>query len=134
MLSIAPVASATPIIWVTMLGNTPHSLRGSTMVRPSSMAFRTFIRASSSTALPEVLAVIAKPSRIGTPEVISVPRVQVEQHFVEVIAAPGMLTDVLDAEDHAHHGRDEDPPETLHECAQSHDDTSGKRQGDAQAG
>ena len=49
------------------------------MVRPSSMALRTFIRASSSTALPEVLAVIDKPSKMGTPEVISVPRVRVKR-------------------------------------------------------
>jgi len=47
-------------------------------VRPSSMALRTFISASSSTALPEVLAVMVKPSRIGTPEVIKVPRVRSE--------------------------------------------------------
>jgi len=33
---------------------------------PSSIALRTFISASSSTALPEVRAVMAKPSRIGT--------------------------------------------------------------------
>ena len=43
------------------------------------MALRTFISASSSTALPEVRAVMAKPSRIGTPEVISVPRVRVKR-------------------------------------------------------
>ena len=49
------------------------------MVRPSSMALRTFISASSSTALPEVRAVMLKPSRIGTPEVISVPRVRVKR-------------------------------------------------------
>ncbi len=59
----------------TMLGKTPHSRNGSTMVRPSSIAFRTFISASSSTLLPDVRAVMAKPSRIGTPEVMSVPRV-----------------------------------------------------------
>ena len=49
------------------------------MVRPSSMALRTFISASSSTALPEVFAVMVKPSRMGTPEVISVPKVRVKR-------------------------------------------------------
>ena len=49
------------------------------MVRPSSMAFRTFIKASSSTALPEVRAVMLRPSRMGTPEVISVPSVRVKR-------------------------------------------------------
>ena len=44
------------------------------MVRPSSMALRTFIRASSSTALPDVRAVMESPSRMGTPDVIRVPR------------------------------------------------------------
>ncbi len=74
------------------------------MVRPSSIALRTFIKASSSTALPEVLAVMLKPSRIGTPDVIKVPRVRVkrataiflqkhpqnrhvQQHLVEVVAS-----------------------------------------------
>src|SRR5207237_961412 len=79
MASIAPVASPTPIICVTMFGNTPDSRSGSTMVRPSSIAFRTFIRASSSTALPDVRAVMLNPSRIGTPEVIRVPRVRVNR-------------------------------------------------------
>ncbi len=40
----------------------------------------------------------------------------------------------LKAEDRPHDGHDDDPPETLHEAAQPHHDTGGKRQGDAQAG
>src|SRR5207244_12611688 len=62
-----------------MLGKTPDSLNGSTIVRPSSIAFRTFIKASSRTALPDVRAVIAKPSRMGTPDVIRVPKVRVKR-------------------------------------------------------
>ena len=62
-----------------MFGKTPHSFSGSTIVRPSSMALRTFINASSSTALPEVRAVMESPSRMGTPEVISVPKVRVKR-------------------------------------------------------
>ena len=49
------------------------------MVRPSSIALRTFNNASSNTAFPEVRAVIESPSRIGTPEVISVPNVLVKR-------------------------------------------------------
>ena len=76
---MAPVASPTPIICTTMLGKTPLSFSGSTMVRPSSTALRTFIKDCSSTALPEVRAVIASPSRMGTPEVIRVPSVRVKR-------------------------------------------------------
>jgi len=49
------------------------------MVRPSSIALRTFISASSRTLLPEVRAVMDKPSSMGTPEVMSVPSVRVKR-------------------------------------------------------
>ena len=92
------------------------------MVRPSSMALRTFISASSSTALPEVRAVMLRPSRIGTPEVIRVPRVRVKRatailrssmpstgsfsmHVVEVVAALGILANLLHPEDQADDAR-----------------------------
>ena len=68
------------------------------MVRPSSIALRTFISASSSTALPEVLAVMLKPSRIGTPEVIRVPRVRVKRAtaiFLQQHPMNGMCSSIL---------------------------------------
>ena len=50
------------------------------MVRPCSIDLRTFMqRTFWITALPEVRAVIDRPSRIGTPEVISVPSVRVKR-------------------------------------------------------
>ena len=121
------------------------------MVRPSSMALRTFINASSSTAFPEVLAVMLRPSRIGTPEVISVPRVRVkrptailrnsptnhgdvQQHLVEVVAAAGMLADLLDSEEETEAAHTDHPPKRLHECAKAHDDSRGERQSYAQSG
>ena len=68
------------------------------MVRPSSMALRTFISASSSTALPEVRAVMARPSRMGTPEVIRVPRVRVKRAtaiFLSSIPMTGACNRIL---------------------------------------
>ena len=122
---MAPVASPTPIICVTMFGNMPHSRRGS-MIVCSFMALRTFISASSSTALPEVLAVMLRPSRTGTPEVISVPNGEAadrnfaqqradhgdeEQHLVEVVATARMLANLLDPEPQTDAADPEDPPE-----------------------
>ena len=40
------------------------------------MLFRVTMMASSTTALPAVFAVISRPSRIGTPELMSVERVR----------------------------------------------------------
>src|ERR1700722_4997593 len=79
MASIAPVCSPTPIICVTMPGKTSVSFSGSTRERPASTAFRVWMMAFSTTAFPEVRAVMSKPSRIGTPLAISVPSVRVNR-------------------------------------------------------
>ena len=50
-----------------------------TIVRPSSMDCFTFKIASSTMALPDVLAVISRQSRIGTPLAISVAIVRVNR-------------------------------------------------------
>ncbi len=88
---------------------------------------------------------------MGTPEVINVPSVrvnrptailrssdahnrQVEQHFVEVIAASLALANLFDAEDHADSASDEEPPEVPDERAHSDHDPGGQRQGHTQAG
>ena len=76
MVSSAPVASPTPIIWVTIDGNTLVSLSGAAIVSPRSMLLRVTMIASSTIALPAVLAVISSPSRIGTPELIRVESVR----------------------------------------------------------
>ena len=52
------------------------SPRGPARLRPSSTALRVAMMASSTMALPEVLAVISRPSRIGTPDAVKVPRVR----------------------------------------------------------
>src|SRR6267378_216500 len=67
MASIAPVCSPTAIICVTMPGNTSDSFKGSVSDLPSSSDFLTFCKALSTTALPAVLAVMSRPSRMGTP-------------------------------------------------------------------
>ena len=79
MESSAPVCSPTPIICTTILGKTPVSRSGSTIVRPVSMALRTLKMAFSTTALPEVRAVMSMASSMGTPLVISVPSVRVKR-------------------------------------------------------
>src|SRR5580693_3300891 len=56
-----------------------------------------------------------------------------EQELVEVISSSRILPDRFEAEDEDKSSYDEDPPETLHEPAQSHDDARGKRQGDTEA-
>ena len=76
MVSRAPVCSPTLIICTTMDGKTPVSSRGPAMVLPSSMLLRVAMMASSMIAFPEVRAVISRPSRIGTPDWIRVPRVR----------------------------------------------------------
>src|ERR1700735_4871894 len=79
MASIAPVCSPTPIICVPIPGKTSVSFNGSTNERPASTAFRVWMMAFSTTALPEVRAVISNPSRIGTPLAINVPSVRVNR-------------------------------------------------------
>ena len=76
MVSSAPVASPTLIICVTMAGNTFVSFKGAEIVSPRSMLVRVTITASSTIELPEVFAVISRPSRIGTPELINVDNVR----------------------------------------------------------
>src|SRR5437867_9222889 len=71
--------SPTPIIETTMLGNTPDSFNGSTIVRPSEIAFFTLRIASSIIALPDVRAVMSRQSKIGTPLAISVAIVCVKR-------------------------------------------------------
>src|SRR6266516_1708669 len=79
MASIAPVCSPTAIICVTMPGNTSASFKGSVSDLPSSSDFLTCCKAFSTTALPAVLAVMSRPSRMGTPLEISVPSVRVKR-------------------------------------------------------
>ena len=76
MVSSAPVVSPTPIICTTIGGNTAVSLRGTAIVSPRSMLLRVDMTASSMIALPDVRAVISRPSRIGTPELMSVASVR----------------------------------------------------------
>src|SRR5258708_36921320 len=83
MASIAPVCSPTAIICVTMPGKTVDSFKGSVSDLPSSRDLRTWNSAFSTTALPDVLAVISNPSRIGTPEEIKVPSVRVNRSWKE---------------------------------------------------
>ena len=52
------------------------SLSGAEIVSPRSMLLRVSITASSTMALPAVRAVMSRPSRIGTPELMSVARVR----------------------------------------------------------
>jgi hypothetical protein len=79
MVSRAPACSPTPIICTTIVGNTFDAASGSTMVRPSEIAFFTFRMASSMIALPAVLAVMSRQSRIGTPLAINVAMVRVNR-------------------------------------------------------
>jgi hypothetical protein len=67
------------IICVTMGGNTPDFLSGSEMVSPPAMLARDSMTASWTTRLPDVLAVISRPSRIATPDDTSVPSVRVNR-------------------------------------------------------
>ena len=59
-----------------MGGNTLVSLSGWAIVSPRSMLLRVDMIASSTMMLPAVLAVISRPSRIGTPELMSVASVR----------------------------------------------------------
>ena len=67
------------IICVTMGGKTPVRFMGSEIDFPSAIARRLWSTASWTTRLPAVLAVISRPSRIVTPELIIVPSVRVKR-------------------------------------------------------
>ena len=51
-------------------------MSGAAIVSPRSMLLRVTITASSTIELPAVLAVISRPSRMGTPEAMSVESVR----------------------------------------------------------
>ena len=70
------MVSPTLIICVTIGGNTLVFSSGADTVSPRSMLSRVTMIASSTMALPAVRAVISRPSRIGTPEAISVDSVR----------------------------------------------------------
>ena len=63
----------------TMGGNTVLPRSGSESVRPEVTAVRAVITSRSTTRLPAERAVMSSPSRIGTPEEISVPSVRVNR-------------------------------------------------------
>ncbi len=95
-MSSAPVASPTPIICVTIGGNTAVSLSGTAIVSPRSMLLRVTMIASSTIALPEVFAVISSPSRIGTPELMSVDSVRQKRAtaiFRMMLPSTGIFSD-----------------------------------------
>ena len=62
-----------------MGGNTVEVFRGSVIVPPAVTTARVVSTAFSTTLLPAVRAVIRRPSRMGTPEEMSVPRVRVNR-------------------------------------------------------
>ena len=61
---------------------------------PSSTLLRTAITASSMMALPAVLAVISRPSRIGTPEAVRVPRVR-QKRATAILRSSMPMTGIL---------------------------------------
>ena len=71
--------SPTLIMCTTMGGNTRLPRSGSESVRPDVTAVRACITSRSTTRLPAERAVIRSPSRMGTPEEISVPSVRVKR-------------------------------------------------------
>ena len=64
---------------MTIGGNTFERSSGAAMVSPPAMDWRDSMTALCTTWLPAVLAVISRPSRIDTPELISVPSVRVKR-------------------------------------------------------
>src|SRR5215467_9267991 len=107
---MAPVASPTPIICVTMLGKTPLSRNGSTIVRPSSTDLRTFISASSRTALGE-----ARHRNLAQHRT---QQWHVQHELIQRVPAFRVLADLPDAEEQCNgHGK-EDPPEAPDKVAQ----------------
>ena len=98
MVSSAPVASPTPIICVTIGGKTAVSFSGTAIVSPRSMLFRVTMIASSTIALPAVFAVISRPSRIGTPELMSVDSVRQKRATAilrRMLPSTGSLREIL---------------------------------------
>ena len=79
MLSSAPVCSPTPIICTTIGGIRPVSISGVAMSLPSEICSRAYMMPACTTVLPAVLATISIASRIGTPDVSSVPMVRVKR-------------------------------------------------------
>ena len=73
------MASPTPIICTTIGGNTLVSDSGCTIVLPSAIFSLVYRMAFSTTALPAVFATTSSASRMGTPELIMVPRVRVKR-------------------------------------------------------
>src|ERR1700747_1315599 len=149
---MAPVCSPTAIICVTMPGNTCESFSGSVSDLPSSSDVRTLTNACSTTALPAVLAVMSKPSRIGTPLEIKVPSVRVKRAtaiFLIRMPSTGSFNMIESSTSLPpgvpyHAFRPTIPPpancEQEHEAnpasdqiAQAHDDSSGQRQRYSQA-
>ena len=74
--SRAPVSSPTPIICVTIVGNTGAARIGVEMVPPFATEARTSFIAFSTTLLPEVLPTISIASSIGTPAATSAENVR----------------------------------------------------------
>src|SRR2546427_3427716 len=74
-----PVCSPTAIMEITIGGNTLDLASGWAIVSPPAIEARDSITALWITMLPAVRAVISRPSRIDTPEEISVPRVRVNR-------------------------------------------------------
>src|SRR5437763_16633246 len=71
-----PVCSPTEIIEITIGGNTLDLASGAAIVSPPAIEARDSITALWITMLPAVRAVISRPSRIDTPDEISVPSVR----------------------------------------------------------
>src|SRR5256885_16489532 len=76
MLSSVPVSSPTAVIWTTMGGNRPLDCRGTAILSPSRMLLRTLSMACDTTLFSTALATTSSACMIGTPLLISVPRVR----------------------------------------------------------
>src|SRR5690349_12552514 len=69
---------------MTIGGKTFDFLSGAEMVSPPAIDARDSMIASWMTRLPDVFAVISRPSRIDTPDEISVPRVRVKRDTADL--------------------------------------------------
>ncbi len=78
-MSSAPVCSPTPIICTTIGGNTPVSISGSAIVRPSRTFSAVSWIADSTITLPDAFPTMSIASRMGTPEPSRVPSVRVKR-------------------------------------------------------
>jgi len=67
-----------------MGGNTLDRSSGAAMVSPPAIEARDSMTASCTTRLPAVLAVISRPSRMLTPDEISVPSVRVKRDTADL--------------------------------------------------